>query len=356
MKFFKVFFSASPMKNRRVKSAAKVVLLLAAVLCVVVLLTFESTVVHTAPRRETTDRRPRAIATLLTNDAYSEGVAALYASLFDNDDHDWFRDDDDLDFVVLYTANVDPKFIERLQSYVGCVPKLVSNIDNPYDPNTRFDGSFSKLHIWNLTEYRQVAYLDADCFVTSDPNLLFECNNVCVRPNTPPSPNTFRFNAGVMVVRPSAKLFKQLTFLLRHSVLPSADNADQGFLNSYFFYYCSGVIDGREDEATVLERIRAWHLAHPKGAMLDPGQMSDVRDQGLVACKSIPWTYNFDVGAHGKWVNNWPWSLFRRHEPVIYQFTGAFKPWHCKETPSAGICSSKTHTMYRRFMYGDSDE
>lgn len=286
-----------------------------------------------------------AVATILTTDSYYDGVTTLYRS-FNLNTHEGFHRA--VDFVVLYTDSVNPYYIETLRDW-GCVVKRVQDLENPYNASTRFDGSFAKLHVWNMTDYHQVAYLDADCLIASDPRLLFECNAFCVRENKPHMSDTFRFNAGVMVVVPDSAVFHQMLFLLQSLALPSADQADQGFLNSYFFYYCYGLIDRTDTDQVVAQRVRLWRGDNPSGVIPKTGFFPEVGDETKSRCKLLPWTYNFDVDAHGKWVNSVFLNLFVRKNPIIYQYTGSFKPWTCIHSWD-DRCSQRTHTLYTTTM------
>ena len=90
----------------------------------------------------------------------------------------------------------------------------------------------TELHLWNLTEFSKVVYIDCDCLVTASVDELF------ARPGQPcpaAAPDVFppdRFNAGVLVVEPNASVFADM--LARTSFIPTYDGGDTGFLNAYF--------------------------------------------------------------------------------------------------------------------------
>ena len=100
----------------------------------------------------------------------------------------------------------------------------------------RFASACTKLHIFNLTRYRAVLYLDADMIVLRSPapvleraRWLTEERPLAAGPEViAPS----LFNAGAMLVRPSAARFEAFLGALADS--PSYDGADQGFLNHVF--------------------------------------------------------------------------------------------------------------------------
>ena len=101
----------------------------------------------------------------------------------------------------------------------------------------RWPYTFTKLNVWNLTEFDRVFYLDADCCVHSPHFLwLFKKDFVNLMACHVKTPANKRFNAGVMMVKPDANLFAEL----RHEIetKPSKETdarlSDQGFLNRKF--------------------------------------------------------------------------------------------------------------------------
>ena len=104
----------------------------------------------------------------------------------------------------------------------------VNNILSPYRGKSRrgdyFSGIFSKLHVWNMTLYDRIIYLDSD---VQNIDHLFDCGTFCA---------AFRhsdlFNVGVLVVQQSHSIFNDMLGKIPH--LSSYDNGDQGFLNAYF--------------------------------------------------------------------------------------------------------------------------
>jgi glycogenin glucosyltransferase len=90
----------------------------------------------------------------------------------------------------------------------------------------------TKLHVFNLTQFTKVVYIDADMLVVDCVDELFD------RPGAPrpaACPDVFppdRFNAGMMVIEPNAATFAML--LEKSQVLMSYDGGDTGFLNAVF--------------------------------------------------------------------------------------------------------------------------
>lgn len=134
------------------------------------------------------------------------------------------------DIIALCTETVSDATKEVLKKD-GWTIQSVANIHSPYEGLSKrgdyFSGIFSKLHIWNMTEYDRVTYLDSDVLVVSNIDHMFDCGTFCA---------AFRhsdlFNAGIIVVEPNNTVFKDM--LEKIGSLPSYDDGDQGFLNVYF--------------------------------------------------------------------------------------------------------------------------
>ncbi|KAJ0394735.1 hypothetical protein P43SY_003765 [Pythium insidiosum] len=175
----------------------------------------------------------RAYATLLTSDAFSIGVEALAYSLF--------RTRPRYPLVVLYTPQVSAaccakleRFFSALQSRLAISLRCVPDIGIPELTPVRtvhvagwVNSGYSKLNVFALEEYEKVVYIDADCLVLE--NLFDRETQFAAAPDVfPPD----RFNAGVLVVAPSAARFQEL--LAQTNTLKSYDGGDTGFLNAFF--------------------------------------------------------------------------------------------------------------------------
>ena len=98
-------------------------------------------------------------------------------------------------------------------------------------------GSLTKLHIFRLDVYDTILYVDADCLVIKDVSHLFDLGKVYEESDTliAASPDIFppdKFNAGVMVIRPSKSVFENM--MAQSSLLTTYDGGDTGYLNAYF--------------------------------------------------------------------------------------------------------------------------
>lgn len=77
------------------------------------------------------------------------------------------RDPYNRPYIILVTSLVPQRQIETLESH-GVIIKHVSTIAPPRGTvnfqhiNPRYKDQFTKLHVWNMTEYDRIAYFDAD--------------------------------------------------------------------------------------------------------------------------------------------------------------------------------------------------
>jgi len=115
---------------------------------------------------------------------------------------------------------------------------VVKPIDNP-DPNDQSGYAlgkvYTKLHIWNLTQYERLLYVDLDTLPVAQFAGVFEqrligCQGVAMVID---AGRVDYFNTGVMLIEPNKHLFEWLVgnvTLIPHD--PWA--ADQNYLNEYF--------------------------------------------------------------------------------------------------------------------------
>ena len=131
---------------------------------------------------------------------------------------------------------------ETFASYRGCLKFItinISNIHNPYKnakkEDRRFKFVMNKLWAFGLPVQGRVVFVDADIVALQSPDELFampmsheiraaaDCGVQC---------RTERFNAGVLLIKPSNILLESM--LAELGKLQSQDRGDQGFLNSFF--------------------------------------------------------------------------------------------------------------------------
>lgn len=151
---------------------------------------------------------------------------------------------------VLITNDVHEAAIEILRqlnvtySYVSTIPTppdiYAHNI--AFEPNTAatWRNCWTKLHIFNQTQYDKLVFLDADIMILKNLDHLFNYPHMTsaldgeyfnLWPDWP------HFNSGCIIIKPSNELFENiLTFAnnLKESEIPEYIIADQEILNLYF--------------------------------------------------------------------------------------------------------------------------
>ncbi|KAL7753503.1 glycogenin glucosyltransferase [Sorochytrium milnesiophthora] len=135
--------------------------------------------------------------------------------------------------VLLHSADVSPRNLESLATVFDDLIRIDSLV---YDLPTlallnrpELNVSFTKLHVWRLTQFDKIVFLDADVLVLRNIDELFEYDELSAAPDCG-WPNIF--NSGVFVAQPSIDTF---TSLLAHlESRGSFDGGDQGLLNQYF--------------------------------------------------------------------------------------------------------------------------
>lgn len=90
--------------------------------------------------------------------------------------------------------------------------------------------SLTKLHLFRLTQYDKIIFLDADTLVCRPLSQLFDLPQPFAA--APDSGWPDAFNSGVMVATPNERTFKDLIKMMDER--GSWDGGDQGLLNDYF--------------------------------------------------------------------------------------------------------------------------
>lgn len=88
----------------------------------------------------------------------------------------------------------------------------------------------TKLHLFRLTQYSKIIFLDADTLVLRPLTALFDLE--CAFAAAPDIGWPDAFNSGVMVATPSDATFADLIAMMADR--GSWDGGDQGLLNDYF--------------------------------------------------------------------------------------------------------------------------
>ncbi|KIP05293.1 glycosyltransferase family 8 protein [Phlebiopsis gigantea 11061_1 CR5-6] len=176
-----------------------------------------------------------AIATTLYNDAYAAAVATLGHSLR--------KVNTTARMVLLYFPdNVSPEAL-CLATSSGFVPQPVERIappDNGRGMNPHFADQYTKLSLWTLDTSPQpitsLVYLDSDTLVLRNFDELFTLPyTFAAAPDVYLDARGFTtgFNAGVMLLKPDSRLYRQLRASVPAARFPR-EMAEQAFLNQFF--------------------------------------------------------------------------------------------------------------------------
>ncbi|KAL6132479.1 hypothetical protein ACLB2K_064722 [Fragaria x ananassa] len=238
-----------------------------------------------ASARRQQQRTPEAYVTLLYGDEFLLGVRVLGKSIRDTGSTK--------DMVVLVSDGVSGYAMSLLKAD-GWIVEKISLLANPNQVRpTRFWGVYTKLKIFNMTNYKKVVYLDADTIVVKSVEDLFECSKFCANLK-----HSERLNSGVMVVEPSERVFQDM--MGKVTTLESYTGGDQGFLNSYYSDF-------------------------PNARVFEPNLAPEVRkSRPAPEMERLSTLYNADVGLYmlaNKWMVN------ESELRVIHYTLGPLKPW-----------------------------
>lgn len=121
----------------------------------------------------------------------------------------------------------------------GVQVRPVDVVPNP-DPKgfARFRDVYTKLRVWQLTEFTRVVFIDSDVIVRKNMDELFQMPDVDALIAAPdigwkaPDSLPLRVNTGVLVVKPSKARFKKM--MADIASVESYDGGDQGFLIRHY--------------------------------------------------------------------------------------------------------------------------
>jgi len=229
-------------------------------------------------------RTEYAYATLLYGDEFLLGVRVLGKSIQNTGATK--------DMVALVSDGVSNAGIRLLEAD-GWIVERIELLANPNSKRpTRFWGVYTKLKIFNMTEYKKVLYLDADTIVTRSIEDLFACQGFCANLK-----HSERLNSGVMVVEPSKQLFDDMLSKVQSTY--SYTGGDQGFLNSYYPEF-------------------------PNAELFNPALTADIRKAHPKKMERLSTLYNADVGLFAL-ANKW--MVDAKELRVIHYTLGPLKPW-----------------------------
>ncbi|KAI0598146.1 nucleotide-diphospho-sugar transferase [Biscogniauxia sp. FL1348] len=95
---------------------------------------------------------------------------------------------------------------------------------------TDLHSTFTKIHLWNLTQWRRIVYIDSDVVAYRAPDELFDLPHAFAAAPDIGWPDLF--NTGVMALTPNVGDYYALCAMAERNI--SFDGADQGLLNIHF--------------------------------------------------------------------------------------------------------------------------
>lgn len=167
-----------------------------------------------------------AFVTLATNDSYALGALVLAKSLHNTQTSH--------KAIVLVGHEVSKDLVQRLQKTFDEVinvemldSKDAKSLELLKRPELGI--TFTKIHIWKLTQYKKLVFLDADTLVLKNIDELFDHPEFSAAPDVG-WPDCF--NSGVFVLTPNMATYDAL---VKHAESSgSFDGGDQGLLNEFF--------------------------------------------------------------------------------------------------------------------------
>ena len=217
-----------------------------------------------------------AYVTLITSDSYVSGAGVLARSLKATGTKRSI-------WCLVASNKISSNSLDILKSIFDGITE-VDCIDSGDKVNLALLGrpelgpTFTKLHLWKLTQFKKVVFMDADTLVLKNIDDLFERDefSACADIGWPDC-----FNSGVFVAVPSEETYRKL---VQHAEKEgSFDGGDQGLLNSYFSDWSIGPSSRR-----------------------------------------IPFTYNLTINASYSYAP--AYARFKNDVKVVH-FIGTQKPW-----------------------------
>ncbi|KAK6911537.1 Glycosyl transferase, family 8 [Dillenia turbinata] len=169
-------------------------------------------------------RPPREayVTVLHSSEAYVCGAIALAQSIL--------QTKTTKELVLLADESIGTHSIKGLKA-AGWKIKRIQRIKSPHAPKGSYnEWNYSKLRVWQLTEYDKVIFIDSDFIVLENIDHFFVYPQLSAAEN-----NRVLFNSGIMVIEPSTCMFENL--IAKTTKIYSYNGGDQGFLNEVFTWW-----------------------------------------------------------------------------------------------------------------------
>ncbi|KAL8216229.1 hypothetical protein R6Q57_023066 [Mikania cordata] len=134
----------------------------------------------------------------------------------------------DLILLIDTTISVDKR---SALAAAGWTIRIIERIRNPRAEKDSYNEyNYSKLRLWQLTDYDKVIFIDSDIVVLRNLDVVFSFPQMSAVGN-----DNSIFNSGIMVIEPSNCTF--MHFMQQTEEIISYNGGDQGFLNEIFVYW-----------------------------------------------------------------------------------------------------------------------
>ena len=177
----------------------------------------------------------KAYITLLSTVSYLPGVIVLHDSVK--------RSDTPYPFWVAISSSVPPevdaKLIDR-GMYVLRLPIPIKIPLNFRENSGHWGNTFDKIHLFGLTSFAKLVYLDSDMIVLKNIDELFDKPHLsAVAAGQLEHPDWIRLNSGLMVIEPEDQLPEKMVGVIDRAVeevsaLGSNKIGDQDIVNAYY--------------------------------------------------------------------------------------------------------------------------
>nr|GEW84153.1 UDP-glucuronate:xylan alpha-glucuronosyltransferase 2 isoform X1 [Tanacetum cinerariifolium] len=134
------------------------------------------------------------------------------------------------DLILLIDTSISVPKRQALAA-AGWTIRIIKRIRNKQAKNNTYNMyNYTKLRLWQLTDYHKIIFIDSDIIVLRNLDHLFSYPQLAAK-----SDHDSIFNSGVMVIEPSNCTF--MHFTQRMNEIISYNGGDQGFLNEFFVYW-----------------------------------------------------------------------------------------------------------------------
>ena len=170
-----------------------------------------------------------AYVSILTTDSYVFGALVLWKSLMETKPKHPFH--------LLITPNLSRETMQLLET--SAIPLIKINpIKNPIldDPKDRRYYNYSKLNMWNMTQFDKIVYLDADMVVLHNLDELFDKPNMSSTNSggwLPDKKSWKQLNSGLLVLEPSNTIFEHMKTQVG-VIEKEKGKGDQAFIHQYY--------------------------------------------------------------------------------------------------------------------------